>query len=149
MNATPADTGDVSGTLHTLLRLRTIARESSSLALRKAEDERAAQLEKLRGVRSAVESARTETDMNDALDLANYYAFRLRSEMAERREAARLAQKERDVEQKRAIHATHVRDELAMDNVIDLRERQEAREQQRRESREMDEVAGRRHRDAR
>lgn len=134
----------MSGTLHTLLRLRTLAREETAVAVRKAEDEREAQLARLVAVRESVARARTETDLEDALDLAAYYAFRLRSEMAERREAARLAQKERDVEQKRALHVVRVRDEIAMQNVIDHRERQAAVDEGRRDAARMDEIAARR-----
>jgi flagellar export protein FliJ len=131
-------------TLHTLLRLRGLDREASAVALRKAEDERDSQRQKLDEVRATVARARENVSATDAADLAVYHQFRLRQEMAERREMARLAQKERDLETKRNLHVGRVRDELALQNVIDAKAVEEARDESRRDQAQNDEVAARR-----
>lgn len=129
--------------LDTLLRLRARAREESQAMLRRAEDERDLQRGRLDAVRKAIADARADLDPHDALALATYHAFRLAQEPLERRETARLLQREREVEQKRAIHVGRVRDELAMANVIEAHAREEAEEEARRDARRMDEIAAR------
>jgi hypothetical protein len=130
-------------TLHTLLRLRGLEREASSLALRKAEDDRDAQRAKLDDVRTSIARARESVDTLDVIDLNIYHQFRLRAEMNERREAARLAQKDKELEARRAVHVGRVRDELALQNVIDAKDLAEAREDSKRDQAKMDELAAR------
>ena len=130
--------------LHTLLRLRAHAREESQGMLRRAEDERDTQAERVEAVRIAVVAARAGADPTDPFALATYHAFRMRQEVAERRENARLQQREREVDQKRGIHVGRVRDEIATENVIEAHAREEEREQATRDARRMDEIASRR-----
>ncbi len=127
----------------TLLRLRQRAREESQALVRRAEDEREAQAQRLAAVRDSVVRAREELDHTNPIALTNYHAFRMRQEVAERREAGKLVQRERELEQKRAIHVGRVRDELAMQNVIEAHAREEAEAEARRDARRMDEIAAR------
>ena len=130
-------------TLQTLLRLREAARKETLAALRKAENERDLQMAKLVEVRESVKTARAQVDPTDATDLTHYHGYRLRQEMAERREAARLAQKDRDLEGRRNAHVLRVRDELALSGLIDARAETEREEADRRENKQMDEIANR------
>lgn len=114
--------------------------------VRRAEDERDAQAGRLDAVRRSVADARAQMDPSDPFALTTYHAFRMRQEVAERREAARLQQREREVEQKRAVHVGRVRDEIAMANVIDAHAREAAADEARRDSRRMDDIAARRDR---
>lgn len=112
--------------------------------LRRAEDERDVQAQRVEAVRNAVVEARASADPNDPFALATYHAFRRRQEVAERREEARLQQREREVDQKRGLHVGRVRDEIATNNVIEAHARSEEREQATRDARRMDEIAARR-----
>ena len=129
--------------LATLLRLRTAAREESQTALRRAEDERDAQARRLEAVQEATARARSELDPNDAGALLAYHSFRTRQEVTERREAAKLGQRDRELDHKRGIHVSRVRDELAMGNVIEAREQEAEREAAELDARRMDELASR------
>lgn len=133
----------MANTLETLLRLREAARKETLAALRKAEAEREAQMGRLADVRLSIVHARTAVDITDANDVTNYHSFRLRQEMAERREAARLAQKDRELEARRTAHISRVRDELSLSELIDAREHAAALEANRHEQSKMDEIASR------
>lgn len=114
--------------------------------VRRAEDERDVQAARLDAVRRSVAEARADLDPTDPFALTTYHAFRMRQEVAERREAARLQQREREVEQKRTVHVGRVRDELAMANVIEAHAREEAADEARRDGQRMDDIAARRER---
>ena len=86
-------------------------------------------------------------DPTDPFALSTYHAFRQRQEVSERRDVAKLLQREREVEQKRGIHVGRVRDELAMKNVIEAHEAAAAHDAAQRDGRRMDEIASRRRRD--
>lgn len=133
----------MSSTLHTLLRLREAARKETLTALRKAEQERDTQEARLADVRASVVMARASLDPTDPADLSNYHSFRLRQEMAERRESARLAQKDRELDSRRTAHVLRVRDELALSELIESREAAEALELTRHDARKLDEMASR------
>lgn len=131
--------------LNILLRLRTGAREESQALLRRAEDERDAQAARLTALREATVAARASLDPCDPFALTTYHAFRMRQEVAERREVAKLVQRERELEQKRGLHVGRVRDELAMKNVIDAQAVTAAKEESARDARRMDDIAVRLH----
>lgn len=133
----------MASSLDILLRLRTGAREESQTLLRRAEDERDAQAARLRAIREATLAARNNLDPCDPFALTTYHAFRMRQEVAERREQAKLVQRERELEQKRGLHVGRVRDELAMQNVIEAQAVAAAREESVRDMRRMDEIASR------
>lgn len=133
----------MANTLETLLKLREAARKETLAALRKAEAERETQVARLAEVRMSIVMARESLDPTDPTDLTHYHGFRLRQEMAERREAARLAQKDRDLEIKRNAHILRVRDELSLAELIDAREKFAAVEASRGDQRRMDELASR------
>lgn len=133
----------MANTLETLLRLREAARKETLAALRKAEAEREAQVGRLADVRMSIVLARGALDPTDATDLTHYHGFRLRQEMAERREGARLAQKDRELEARRNAHILRVRDELSLADLIEARERVAINEANRAEQADLDEIAGR------
>ena len=111
--------------------------------VRTAERARDVQSERVDAIHASVASARENVDGGDALELTAYHAFRLRQELAARRESARLSQKERELENQRVRHSGRVRDELALANVIEAANVSEAEERRRREDKRMDEVAAR------
>lgn len=131
--------------LHILLKLRRAAREESQALLRKAEDERDAAAARLHAVQAATAAGREALDPTDPFSLTTWHSFRMRQEVAERRESAKLKQRERDVDQKRGIHVARVRDELALDKVIAHHDAEELEETRARESKRMDEIASRLH----
>jgi hypothetical protein len=129
--------------LNSLHRLRQHARRESEVSLRRAEAERDLQRQRLEGVRAEIERAREALDPSDPLALAAYHQFRLREEMLERREAARLQQKEREVASNSLVHTKNVRDELSLERVLDEQALRAAEEERRAETRELDEVGAR------
>lgn len=139
---TGADTGSMS-VLDSLLRLRAHQRRQSALSLKQAQVERDRQAEQVDSLRQAMDQARRDLRHDDAVSLADYHAWRLRQELAMRREAARLQQRERDVEIQQTRHSQNVREELTMEAVIEAREVVEQEEGRREEAREMDEIASR------
>ncbi len=134
--------------LPTLLRLRHAAREESHTALRRAEDEREAQAKRLADLRAATVAARAALEAADTLALSSYHEFRARQEVQERREIARLQQREREVDLKRAQHHGRVRDELALEKFMERRAAEEEREEARRDQERMDELGRRKERSA-
>lgn len=130
--------------LHSLHRLRQHARRETETSLRRAQEERDVQAAKVDALRAAVAEAREGVDPNDASDLSAYHAWRLRTEMNERRESARLAQRERDLEQTTRVHQDNVRRELSLERVIDEHAQRELEDARRAEGRTMDEIASRR-----
>lgn len=132
-----------SGALHTLLKLRRAAREESQAILRKAEDERDTQAARLQAVLDATVAGRDALDPTDPFSLTTWHAFRMRQEVAERRESAKLKQRERDFEQKRGLHVSRVRDELALEKVIEHHDAEEEEAARELEAKKMDEIASR------
>jgi hypothetical protein len=133
--------------LNSLHRLRQHARRESELALKRAETERDAQRERLDGVRAEIERARESLDPSDPVALAAYHQFRLREEMLERRETARLQQREREVASNVLMHQKNVRDELSLQNVLDEHAQRTLEEDRRAETRDLDELGQRLRRD--
>jgi len=133
----------MSNVLASLHRLRAHARQESETSLRLAESARDQQEDRLSAVGAGIRAAQAAVDHGDAADLAAYQAFRIREEFAERRERARLQQKERDVLIIGDRHVKCVRDELTIEAVMEERlvESQEAA--RRVEARGMDEIAAR------
>ena len=125
-----------------LHRLRQYARQESELQVRKAREERDAQAARIDALRAEVQSARAAVDPDDANALAAYQAWRLRAEMNERRESARLAQRERDLEQHTRMHTDNVRKELTMEKFMELQAERALEESRRVDARKMDEIAG-------
>jgi hypothetical protein len=129
----------------TLLRLRRYAREESASALRRAEQDAAAQAARVEAIRAGLRRARETVDPTDADALGNYLAWRLRQELAERREVLRLQQRTRDVETARARHAVQTREELSMAALVDAEAAIAAESSEHAELAENDAVAGGRH----
>lgn len=129
--------------LHSLHRLRSWSRQESEVQLRAVEAERDRQRERVEDLRESVRRAHAGTDPADVVELAAYHAFRLREELHERREVARLAQRERDVEAQTARHHRNIRDELSIQGVIEEAAVRHAEEARRVEGRWMDELGGR------
>lgn len=134
----------MANSLQTLLRLREHARKESQSKLQQAQGQRDEQDERVQAVRRAVEEARNDRDPADLLSIAAWHTYRLRQELVERREVARLNQRERDLETARSTHGGRVRDELAIGNAIDAASVREAEEALRSETRTLDEVGARR-----
>lgn len=130
--------------LDSLLRIRTYQRQQSALALKLAQVEHERQLEKVHDLQNAIVNAHSNVQPRDALSVNDYHAWRLRQEIVMRRENARLQQRERDMLIQEDKHIHHVRDELAIQNVIEAHVIQEAEEDRRADARWMDEIASRR-----
>ncbi len=128
-----------------LHRLRQYARQESELQVRKAREERDTQAARIDALRAEVQTARAAVDPQDANALASYQSWRLRAEMNERRESARLAQRERDLEQHTRTHTDNVRKELTMEKYMEVQAELALEETRRDEARKMDELAGSRH----
>jgi hypothetical protein len=133
----------MSPSLQTLHRLREHARKDSESKLRRAEALREEQQARLDAVQEAVVQARANRDPADALSLANYHAFVLLQRVAERRETAKLQQRDREAEAARTVHRSRVRDELAIQNAIEAANDREMVEERRDETRTLDEVGAR------
>ncbi len=132
------------GTLHTLHRLRQATRRESDVVLRRAQAERDAQAQRLDSLRHQMEAARDAVDASDPAEMASWHAWRLRAEIEQRRELARLAQRERDLEAATRAHQKNVRDELSLERVIEAHEEEARLEAVRKETQALDEVGGRR-----
>lgn len=129
--------------LESLHRLREHARLEAELSLREAERAQELQQARIDSLQTGVRAAQAAVDPEDALGLVAYQSFRLREEMRERRERARLQQKQRDVSVQEDRFVRCVRDELSMQAVIDEKQARADEDARRDEARKMDEIAGR------
>lgn len=129
--------------LDVLLHLREHERKASGVALERANVERDRQQGRVDVLVAEVTHAREELPGADADTLACYHAFRLQREVQARREEARLAQRTRDADSRRARHAVAVTDELALERLMERRRVAVVREENRIESAAMDEIAAR------
>lgn len=134
----------MSPSLSTLHRLREHARKESQQKLQRAERQRDEQQARLDELRRDTEEARSSVDPSDLMSMHAWHAWRLRQEVGERREVARLSQRERDLESARGQHNGRVRDELAIANAIDAEVERQLWEARRTETKELDEVGSRR-----
>ena len=98
-------------------------------------------------MRAEIERARAAIDPSDPVALSAYHQFRLREEMLERRETARLQQREREVASNVLVHQKNVRDELSLQNVLDEHAQRAVEDERRAETRELDELGQRLRRD--
>jgi flagellar biosynthesis chaperone FliJ len=131
-------------TLSTLHRLRQFARQESDLVVARARTARDEQAAVLEGLRRRLRESRDAIDPADAGALAGWHAWRLRVEMEERREGARLAQRERDLDMALRTHQKNVRDELSLEKLIEIKHEEARVEAVRAETRVLDEVGSRR-----
>jgi hypothetical protein len=131
----------MSNVLPTLLRLRAHSRREAELQRRDAERERDNQRARLDELHAGVARARDAVDGGDAEAIVAYQAFRLREELRDRRETARLNQRERDVDTRTTQHLRCVRDELTLGVILDLQAERRAQEDRRVDTRRMDEIA--------
>lgn len=129
--------------LASLHRLRSHARQEAETALRQAETARDRQEERLAEVGASIRAAQATVDHADPASLVAYQSFRLREEFTERRERARLQQKERDVMLSGDKHIKCVREELTLEAVIEERLAELHDLNRRSEARGMDEIASR------
>lgn len=129
--------------LESLHRLRAHARHEAEVALKESEVARDQQQDRLSDVRTGIRTAQAAVDPADALALVTYQSFRLREELKERREQARLNQRERDLSLHRERHGRCVRDELSMQAVMEEKAERLDEEERRGEARGMDEIAAR------
>ena len=133
----------MSNTMKSLHRLREHARRVSETQLYEARLGWERQRQRLDGVQNTIQEARAQTDPLDVISLSTWHSFRLRQEMAERREIARLAQRVREVDAAETTHAVRVRDELAMQSVLEGIKVAALAEETRQEGLLMDEIGGR------
>ncbi len=131
-------------TLSTLHRLRQFTRRESEVVLARAQGARDAQAAVLATLQQRLRDSRDALDPGDAAALAGWHAWRLRMEMEERREGARLAQRERDLDVALRIHQKNVRDELSLEKLIENKHEEARLEAARKETRVLDEVGARR-----
>lgn len=130
-------------TLAVLQRLRDHARKTHEVELRRAERERDRQQERVDTLRASLETARADLDANDSHALVAYHNFRLQGEMSSRREGARLAQREREVDAVGRRHGQAVRDQLAIENLIERRDVTRAAAEAHAEMAVLDEIGAR------
>ncbi len=133
----------MSNILASLHRFRAHASRESQVSLRLAETARDQQEQRLTDVGDGIRAAQAAVDYGDVAAMAAYQAFRIREEFNERRERARLQQKERDVMLSGDRHVKCVRDELTIEAVIEERMAEDREELRRVEARGMDEIASR------
>jgi hypothetical protein len=129
--------------LDSLLRLRTYQRQQSALQLKQAEVERERQALRVSSLEEEIVTAQEQLPCNDLVAITDYHAWRLRQEITLRRETARLAQKERDVEIQQDRHGKNVRDELSIQNVTAAHQQLKLEEERHKEAHWMDEIAAR------
>jgi len=127
-----------------LQRIREHKRQSAHQKVVAAEVERDRSVARIEELQARVESARTSVDQGDVVSIATYHSYRLQQVITERRETARLAQRNRDLEIRRAHHVTCVREELTLDAVVDRMHEREQAAERRSDARQMDEIASRR-----
>ncbi len=127
-----------------LQRLREHTRREAQMEMARAEVERDRVQERLDALNAGVDRARAQLDPLDAEALSTYHNFRLQEALRERRETARLAQRERELETRRGHHLRSVRDELTLDALVEELNARGQEDFRRAERRQMDEIAGRR-----
>lgn len=130
-------------TLEVLQRIRDLARKTAEGELRRAEAERDRQQERVDLIAGALATARASCGDQDVLSLDAYHTFRLQGEMASRREDLRLHHRTREVEARSQRHISTVRDQLAVETLIERRAEDQRREGNRREAALLDEVGAR------
>ena len=131
-------------TLSTLHRLRQFTRRESELVLARAQEARDAQMAVMAALHERLRASRDAIDPDDAAALAGWHAWRLRMEMEQRREGARLAQRERDLDVALRVHQKNVRDELSLEKLIESKHEEARLEAARKDTRVLDEVGARR-----
>lgn len=129
--------------LEVLQRLRDHTRKAAEVDLRRAEAERDRQEARVRQVHTALVEAREACADDDVLALDSYFAFRLQGEVASRREEIRLHQREREVDAHGRRHVAAVRDQLAVEHLIETRAEQAAHRDATRDAARMDEIGSR------
>lgn len=129
--------------LDVLQRLRDHARTAAEADLRRAESERDRQLARVELIRTAIADARESCDATDVTTLDTYFAFRLQGEVASRREEMRLHQRERDVDAYGRRHVQTVRDQLAVEHLIEARAEAAAHHESAKDAARMDEIGAR------
>jgi hypothetical protein len=134
----------VNAAFATVLRIRERARQQTARQLAEADRVRDEQRTRVEAIVGSFIEGRAATNPADPAELAAWHGWRLRQEIALRREEARLGQREREAEAARNRHVGRVRDELAVSGVIAARAEEEALDARRADDREMDDVAGRR-----
>jgi len=127
-----------------LQRIREHERKSAHQKVVAAEEERDRSVARIEALQERVEVARTSVDNEDAVSIATYHSYRLQQVITERREEARLAQRNRDLEARRAHHVVCVREELSLDAVVERMNERDQAEERRSDARLMDEIAARR-----
>ena len=88
-----------------------------------------------------VRDAQENTQENDAAEVARYHAFRLRMEMIRRRESGRLQKRENQVMIAREVLNHSVRQVRTLDQIIENREEEEAKEARKAETELMNELS--------
>lgn len=133
----------MSRALDVLQRIRDHARKAAEAELRRAEGERDRQRARVELVAGAIREAREGLGDQDLLGLDAYHGFRLQAEMSARREDLRLQQREREVGVRSNRHVATVREQLAVEGLLERRAEEEAREGNRKEAAHMDELGAR------
>ena len=128
-------------TLERIQRLREHGKRIARMELARAESERADHMERRKQLDQRIEAARGAADQNSAHDLASYHSFRMRMEVASRRQEHALQQSELRVEDHRARVTEAVREAEVVKVMMEARQEAARQEQARAERAENDEAA--------
>jgi len=123
-----------------LQKLREHEKKQAQMELAKAERAEEQQTARLDKNAQQVAQARENTPEDDAAEVARYHAFRLRMEMARRRETGRLEKRKHDVLQARDKLNTSVKNARTMEQLVENRAEEQAKEKRKKETALMDEL---------
>jgi len=123
-----------------LQKLREHEKKQAQMELAKAERAEEQQAARVDDNAQQVASARENTPEDNAAEVARYHAFRLRMEMARRREMGRLEKRKNEVSNARDKLNTSVKNARTMDKLIENRAEDQAKEARKKETALMDEL---------
>ena len=129
------------GTLERIRRLREHGKRMAHLELVRAETERANHLQRRKLLEQRIEAARNAADESNAEDLASYHSFRMRMEVASRRQEHALRQAELRVEDHRVRVSNAAREAEVVKVMLQSREEEARVEEVRAERAANDEAA--------
>lgn len=128
-------------TLERIRRLREHGKRIARMELARAESERAQHMERRKQLEQRIEAARGAADQNSAQDLASYHSFRMRMEVASRRQEHALHQAELRVDDHRARVAEAAREAEVVKVMMEARQEAARQEDARAERAVNDEAA--------
>ena len=123
-----------------LQKLREHEKKQAQMELAKAERAEEQQAARVEENAEQVAAARENTPEDSAAEVARYHAFRLRMEMARRREMGRLEKRQHEVSEAREKLNTSVKNARTMEKLIENRSEEQAKAARKKEATLMDEL---------